>query len=287
MKILVITNASLDSEKFIVQNEIIRKSAAELGVEIEFKNNTELFFTLPGHTEDFKADAVLFYDKDFFLCRELEKRGYKVFNSSEAISSCDNKVKTYEILSDKNIKIPKTVVLPLIYYYKEGLIADFIKNLELKLSYPIVAKKWYGSEGKQVFLVHNREELLKLIESEQGKELLFQQFFPECSGEDVRIVIIGGKFVASMKRKSTSGDFRSNLSSGGTATAYSPSSEEIQLAISASNALGLDFCGVDILQTNSGAVICEVNSNSHLKNIYDITGVNVAKNILKYIISKI
>ena len=82
-------------------------------------------------------------------------------------------------------------------------------------------------------------------------------------------------------------DFRANLSNGGNAENYKPTDIEKEIALKASKALGCDFCGVDILQTKRGPVICEVNSNAHLNNIYKITGMNVANTILKYIVGKI
>lgn len=163
--------------------------------------------------------------------------------------------------------------------------ARILITIEQELAYPFVAKKWFGSEGQQVFLIKNQSEFMDLLNKEK-QELLFQEYFSECFGSDIRINLVGNKIVASMHRISKS-DFRANLSNGGIGVKYEPTQSEKDLAIKASKALGCDFCGVDILQTKKGPVTCEVNSNAHLNNIYKISGINVASNILEYIIEKI
>ncbi len=286
-QILLVTNVSLDSDKFKFQNQLLFDTAKGLGIKLDTVTNTNLSHYI-GETKCFpKCSAVLFYDKDIFLAQSFERQGYKVFNSSKSIYSCDNKAETYKILSENKLPIPKTYILPLLFNYKKSYIENFIEKIINEISLPLVAKKWYGSEGQQVYLVQTEKELFDLIKAEHGKELLFQRYYCECFGSDIRINLVGGKIVASMKRTSTNGDFRSNLSNGGTAKNYEPTKEEKALAIKASKALGCDFCGVDILQTDDGPVICEVNTNAHLKNIYEITNINVAKHILAYITNKI
>ncbi len=287
MKLLLVTNVSLDSEKFNLQNQLLFDTAKKLNINLQIAKNTELL-NFVGQENCFpKCDAVLFYDKDVFLARAFEKQGYKVFNCSDSIFACDNKAKTYEILNENNIKIPKTFLLPLMFNYKKEYVKNFVSDVIKNLKLPLVAKKFYGSEGKQVFLINSEDEMFELIEKEQGRELLFQKYYSECHGKDVRINVVGKEVVASMKRESKNGDFRSNLSNGGVAYNYQPTIKEIDLAKKVSKILGCDFCGVDILQTNEGPVVCEVNSNAHLKNIFDTTNVNVAEFILKYIKQKI
>jgi len=290
MKLLIILNDGLSQDEFFDKNSFLLESAKFVGFEIDIKRNTEISYTFTSNGISVKLptyDAVLFYSKDIFLAESLEKNGYKVFNSSKCISNCDNKASTYKILAENNLPIPKTFIIPLTFYYNEKFFENFIIQIERELTYPIIAKKWYGSEGKQVYLINNNIELKNLIKNESGKELLFQEYFSECFGSDIRINVVGNKAVSAIRRISTSNDFRANTSIGGIAEKYNPTSEEIDLAIRASKSLKCDFSGIDILQTNKGPIICEVNSNSQLKNIYNCCNVNVAEHMFNYIKSKI
>ena len=287
MKILLINNASLNANKFKQQNELLFNAAKDLNIELEIKRNIDIkyYYDSNGsHIENIDCDAILFYDKDVMLANLLEKNGYKVFNSSECIKNCDNKALTYKILADNKLSIPKTYIFPLLFYPNEQNNLFYIEKIESELKYPFVAKKWFGSEGQQVFLINNRQEFVNLLDKEK-QELLFQEYFAECFGSDIRINVINNEIVASMHRFSKN-DFRANLSNGGNAEKYEPTDKEKELALKASKALNCDFCGVDILQTKNGPVICEVNSNAHLNNIYKITGINVAYKILNYIRQK-
>lgn len=290
MDFLIVLNAGLSSEEFFDKDNFLLSCAKELGINLTIKTNAQIkyHYSPSGTTIDLPPyDAVLFYSKDIFLAKALEDNGYKVFNTSECIKNCDNKVLTYKILAENHLPIPKTFILPLTFFYNKELTNDFLDMVENELSYPMVAKKWFGSEGKQVFLISSRDELDKLIEKEQGKELLFQEFFCECSGEDIRVNIVNNKVISAMKRISLTGDFRSNTSLGGKAENYEPTSEEIELSLKASKVLGCEYSGVDILQTKSGLVICEVNSNAQLKNIYNLSKINAFKLILEHIKSEI
>ena len=287
MKILLINNASLNANKFKQQNELLFNAAKDLNIELEIKRNIDIkyYYDSNGsHIENIDCDAILFYDKDITLANLLEKNGYKVFNSSECIKNCDNKALTYKILADNKLSIPKTYIFPLLFYPNAQNNLFYIEKIESELKYPFVAKKWFGSEGQQVFLINNRQEFVNLLDKEK-QELLFQEYFAECFGSDIRINVINNEIVASMHRFSKN-DFRANLSNGGNAEKYEPTDKEKELALKASKALNCDFCGVDILQTKNGPVICEVNSNAHLNNIYKITGINVAYKILNYIRQK-
>ena len=287
MNILLIHNASLNFEKIKEQNQLLFNAAKDLKIELEIKRNIDIRYwydTDGSHVENLDCDAILFYDKDILLAQLLEEKGYKIFNSAECIKNCDSKILTYKILANNHLPIPKTFTFPLLFYPNQENNLIFIKKIENELGYPFIAKKWFGSEGQQVFLIKNRQEFVDLLGREK-QELLFQEYLSECCGSDIRINIIGGKVVASMHRFSNN-DFRANLSNGGSAEKYEPTEIEKEIAIKASKALGCDFCGVDILQTKNGPIICEVNSNAHLKNIYNITGINVAGEILNYIKGK-
>lgn len=285
-RLLLVNNQSLNQEKFTKQNQLLLQSAKELNCELEIKTNFDVYNLILRNSLK-KYDAVLFYDKDIFLAKRLENIGLKLFNSSDAIYNCDSKAQTEICLDRFNLPRPKTSIIPLTFYYDKNFYSNYIDNLILSLKLPLICKEWFGSWGEQVYLLNSKKEIEEIIEKKQGKELLFQEFVKECSGEDIRLNVVGGQVVASMKRKSANGDFRANISNGGTMENYAPSKQEIDLAISAAKSVGCDFCGVDILQSNSGPLVCEVNSNAHLLNIFACTKVNVAKKILEYVLSKI
>ncbi|MBQ7307193.1 MAG: hypothetical protein IJW82_01550 [Clostridia bacterium] len=152
IKILLVSNKSLNYEKFKKQNKLLFETAQNLNIHLDLKNNTDLIFSLYNKQNNFPYyNAVLFYDKDVFLCKKLENLGFNVFNSSECIKNCDNKVLTYQILEQNNIPIPKTFILPLIFYYKKEFISQWVDCIVNELTFPLIAKKWFGSEGQQVF----------------------------------------------------------------------------------------------------------------------------------------
>lgn len=282
-KILLISNASLEIEKIKEQNKMLFEASTQLNCELSIKNNVQVYSELANGNLPY-FDAVLFYDKDILLAKKLELLGFKLFNNSEAVENCDNKAKTQMCLEKYNIPTPKTIVAPLIFYYDQKYYTDFVNHLVDNLGLPLIAKEWFGSWGEQVYLLNSKQEILNLIDKKQGKELLFQEYIEECKGRDIRINIVNKKVVASMKRINNQ-DFRANISNGGYMEKYEPTEQEINLALKASECVGCDFCGVDILQSNKGPLVCEINSNAHLINIYKCTGENVAKDILQCILS--
>lgn len=285
-QILLVNNQSLNQQKFLKQNALLLDSAKELNCKLDVKTNFEVCNLLLKQKLK-HYDAVLFYDKDIILAKQLEVMGFKLFNCSDAILNCDNKALTEICLCKFALPRPKTVVIPLSFYYNKNDYGKFVENLVSNLHLPLICKEWYGSWGEQVFKLNSVEEIENMIVSHQGKQLLFQEFVEECSGQDVRMNVVDGKVVACMKRFSVNGDFRANLSNGGQMEKYTPTKQEIELALAAAKSVGCDFCGVDILQSKNGPLVCEVNSNAHLLSIFKCTGENVAKDILNYILTQI
>lgn len=267
---VLVINQGLTSEKFNTLHSHLQKTAGDMGIDLEIKTNFDMQF----YTE--KPDFVLFWDKDVALARLLEARGIPVFNSSEAIRLCDDKGDTYLSLLNK-VKQPKTIIAPLSFFNTD--FSTFVATAVEKLGLPIVLKKRKGSFGEQVYLCHSEKEVLEHI---TDSEFLLQEYI-ECGNSDLRLEVVGGKVVCAMKRTNEK-DFRSNITNGGTAEIYQATEEEKTLAIKACDILGLDFGGVDII---GGDMVCEVNSNAHIINIMQATGIDVAKAIFEYILNKI
>lgn len=225
---------------------------------------------------------VLFLDKDAYLAAALERQGYHLFNSAEAIRLSDDKMLTSLTLAGHGIKMPKTIGAPL--NYVGGSDEGFLKLIAKGLSFPIVGKCSYGSLGKEVELLENEEQLKAFEEKNACKSHLYQQFIESSKGIDYRLIVIGNKFVAGMRRHNET-DFRSNLAQGGKGEKAEIPAGYVYLAEKASRLLGLDYAGVDILRGSQGEpVLSEVNSNAFLDGIESTTGINVAEAYAKYIV---
>jgi RimK family alpha-L-glutamate ligase len=166
--------------------------------------------------------------------------------------------------------------------------AKLITSAEDILGYPMVLKECFGSFGAQVHLANNRLEAEDIIKNKiVDRDFIMQEFISESFGRDVRINVVKGRAVASMMRHNPK-DFRSNITGGGVTVPYTPTPSQIDAAIRAADALGLDFAGVDVLfGKNDTPYICEVNSNPHFKTTLDCTGINIAEHILDGILEDI
>ncbi|OON95161.1 MAG: hypothetical protein ATN32_07290 [Candidatus Epulonipiscium fishelsonii] len=286
MKGYIICNGYLASKKFDENNDLYIEAGKKAGLTLEVITNIEIKYGIENGNAYIKGlkkcDFVLFLDKDIELAKCLEKMGISVFNNSKVIETCDNKAKTFMALSNNNIAMPKTYISPLVFNntYKGDTYIDY---LEENLDYPIIVKECYGSFGVQVYLAQNRNELQCLRDNLIYVPHIYQEFIKTSFGTDIRIHVVGNKYVVAMKRTSDL-NFKANISSGGRMEKIDPPAEAIDMAIKISNILKSDFIGVDILFGEDNFVLCEVNSNAHIKNILDCTGVNVAEEIIAHII---
>lgn len=289
----LIYNGGLKSPKYMELNELYAKAAKKLGITLQLIANNEIYCLIEDGkniikvpTACFEPDFILFLDKDIRLAKQLEKLGYRLFNSREVIENCDDKILTFEVLANSGIKMPKTLFSAMLFNGTGNGEADlgFTNIIEETFSYPLVIKEAFGSFGAQVYLIHNREELIAKQKELLYTPHLYQEFIASSKGRDVRIYVVGDRAVASMYRHSDT-DFRANISNGASMSPYEPSEAFCQLAIKATEKLGADFTGVDLLfGENNEPILCEVNSNAHIKNIYDCTGIDVAEAIFKHIL---
>lgn len=286
MKGYLITNHYLVSEKYQKLNSLLCESAEKAGIELLVKTNAQILseITVGGKTECENVDFVLFWDKDITLCRMFEEMGIKVFNSSAAIAACDNKGLTHAILSKSGIPMPKTVIAPL-SFAKEDM-SDFAEKAVENLGLPLIIKESYGSFGFQVYKAKSLHDAIEIANMISPNPMIFQEYIASSEGRDVRLNVVGNSVVAAMERYNES-DFRANVTNGGKMRAYTPSERECEIAVKACKELGLDFAGVDLLFGEDGPLLCEVNSNAHIKNILDCTHINVADAIMEYIKGKL
>ncbi|MBO5328119.1 MAG: RimK family alpha-L-glutamate ligase [Clostridia bacterium] len=217
----------------------------------------------------------------------LEKSGVKLFNTAKAIEICDNKMLTHIALANNGILMPNCVYAPLCYYKDAQISNQLINSVESNLSYPLVAKKCYGSLGNGVYLINNRNELIDFENENKLVEHFYQSFIDCGKGEDIRVLLVGKKYLCSMKRTNES-DFRSNVELGGKGERFIADQELISLCEKVANILDLDYCGIDILTDKNGVrYVCEVNSNAFFAEAEKVCKVNVAKAYAAHVLNKL
>lgn len=290
----MIYNGNLPSKSFYDFANWLHIAAKQKSIESKiYQNNELLTFVATDSLKLLKEqhgslpDFVIFTDKDIYLAKQLELLGIRVFNSAKSIEISDDKIATYQELAKQKLPIPKTIFAPKIFIDHEQLDVTFTQQVLKELKPPLIIKEAYGSFGEQVYLINTEEEMYQKVKELAGKSFLFQEFISSSYGKDMRLQVVGDQVVASMLRKS-SNDFRANVTAGGSMEIYEPSNAEQELAIAATKAIGADFAGVDLLfGPNGQPMICEVNSNAHIRNLFDCTGINAADFIIDYIIKEL
>lgn len=282
----VIYNGSLTSDKFKDQAVLIKEAAERADVKVTLKKNYEVMMDLSIAIES-RPDFVVFLDKDILLAKFLKNNGIRIFNDPDVIETCDNKANQYIQLSKYSIPMPKTIVAPKVYptftIANSGYYEQVLENLGL----PMIIKEGHGSFGMRVYLIETKEAFYAKVEELRGVDYIFQQFIASSRGRDIRVNIVGGEIVASMYRYSET-DFRANITNGGVAEVTELTEEQQALAIRAADAVGAEFAGVDLLfGDNEKPLVCEVNAAAHIRNIFNVTGINVADAMIRYILREL
>lgn len=221
-----------------------------------------------GVTSTFYGTAVL---------RQLEMMGIYTPNSSDAVLSARDKLRSLQILAAKGLDMPATVF---------GDNPDDTSDVLAMLGEPPhVIKLNEGSQGTGVVLAEKRSASQSVIEAFRGlyANFLVQEFIAEAKGTDLRCFVVGKKVVAAMQREALPGEFRANIHRGASAQAATLSAEERRIAVQAASALGLGVAGVDMLRSKRGPLILEVNASPGLEGIEAATGVDVAGAIIQFL----
>jgi ribosomal protein S6--L-glutamate ligase len=211
------------------------------------------------------------------VVRQFEMMGVYSLNESVAISRARDKLRSLQLLARKGIGLPVTG-----FAHSPDDIHDVIKMVG---GAPLVIKLLEGTQGIGVVLAETEKAAESVIEAFLGlrANILVQEFISEAGGSDIRCLVIGDKVVAAMKRTGKEGDFRSNLHRGGTAELIRITPEERSTATRAAKVMGLNVAGVDILRSNHGPVVMEVNSSPGLEGIEAATGKDVAGMIIQFL----
>lgn len=210
------------------------------------------------------------------VVRHFEAMGVFTVVSSLGITNSRDKWTCFQVLAKHQIPMPRTIFAS---FY------DFEEQLKTFRGKPIIIKLLEGTHGEGVILTESPQNALATVETlnAAGVKFLLQEYIEEVKGSDVRAIVVDGVVVAAMKRKSKAGDFRSNLHRGGSSEIIELSTSEEKLAIKAAKAMGLGFCGVDILQSKNGPLVLEINSTPGLEGIENTSGKNVSKSVIGYI----
>jgi len=286
MKILILArNPKLYSHRRLVE------AGQSRGHEMRVVNTLRCYMNITSHQPEVRYggkalegfDAVIprigasitFYG--LAVLRQFEMMGVYSLNESVAIGRSRDKLRSLQLLARRGIGLPVTS-----FAHATTETEDLIRIVG---GAPLVIKLLEGTHGQGVVLADTQRAAESIIESFRRLKahFLVQEFIKEAKGADIRCFVVGGKVVAAMKRQGKEGDFRSNLHQGGTATRIRITPEERSTAVRAAKAVGLNVCGVDMLRSNHGPVVMEINSTPGLEGIEGATGIDIAGAIIEFI----
>ena len=211
------------------------------------------------------------------VVRQFELMGALSANSSASISRSRDKLRALQLIGNSGVEMPVTGYV--------HLSRDIESVLNTVGQPPYVIKLLEGTQGRGVVLTETMDAAISAIETMKkiDANILIQEFISESKGEDIRAIVVGDKVVASMKRKAKPGEFRSNVHLGGSVENYELNDLEKENAVKAAKVLGLSVAGVDLIQSNRGPLVLEVNSSPGLEGIEKASGIDVADKIIEYL----
>lgn len=219
--------------------------------------------------------SVTFYGTA--VLRQFEMMNVVPLNESVAVTRSRDKLRSMQLLARKGIGLPVTG-----FAHNPDDIQDLIQEVG---GAPLVIKLLEGTQGIGVVLAETHKAAESVIQAFMGLKanIMIQEYIKEAGGADIRCFVVGGKVVASMKRQGPEGEFRSNLHRGGSANSIRITPEERSTATRAAKIMGLNVCGVDLLRSNHGPVVMEVNSSPGLKGIEQASGKDVAGMVISFL----
>ncbi|WP_346894451.1 30S ribosomal protein S6--L-glutamate ligase [uncultured Roseibium sp.] len=286
MKIAMLArNADLYSHKRLKQ------AAEDRGLQLDIINTLRCYMNIASRRPEiyYNGEKLVGYDAviprigasiTFYglaILRQFEMMGVYPLNESVAIGRSRDKLRSLQLLARDGIGLPVTT-----FAHDPKMTEEVLK---VAGGAPVVIKLLEGTQGIGVVLADTERSAKSVIEAFRGANvnILVQEFIKEAGGTDIRALVVGGKVIASMKRTGAEGEFRSNLHRGGSAAAIRISPEERSTAIRAAKAMGLNVCGVDMLRSNHGPVVMEVNSSPGLEGVENATGIDVAGKIIEFL----
>ena len=212
------------------------------------------------------------------LIRQIEALGVVCINTADPIEKVKDKLQSSQILAHHGIAIPNTMMV------RFPIDANVVEE---EIGFPCVVKIVTGSYGDGVHLCETKRAFIKLMDFTQivnsNKTFIVQEYLGDRPGEDLRVLVIGGRVVGAMKRTAPEGDFRANITNGGTGDQYEVTDEIDFIARETAKVLNLDIAGIDLLFDHCGFRVCEANSNPGFLGFEKYCGVDVADIITEYI----
>jgi ribosomal protein S6--L-glutamate ligase len=219
--------------------------------------------------------SVTFYGAA--VVRQFETMGVYSLASASGITRSRDKLRALQLLAREGIALPVTAFA--------RSVKDTDSVIDVVGGAPLIIKLLEGTQGSGVVLAETKKAAESVIDAfrQLDANILVQEFVKEAGGSDVRCIVVGGRVVAAMLRHAAPGDFRSNLHRGGRAEATKLSTKERRTAVKAAKALGLNVAGVDLLRSDRGPLVLEVNSSPGLEGIETATGVDVAGEMIEFV----
>ena len=213
------------------------------------------------------------------IVRQFEQMGVIVLNSSQGIIRSRDKLVACQMMAERRVPVPITAHV--------GAWEDTDRAVRRVGGTPCVVKSTEGTHGSGVFLINSFQQARQLVYQmlERGMRPLVQEYIEESHGSDVRALVVGGEVVASMRRKAHGSEFRSNFHLGGSVSKVELTDEQKEIAVTATETLGLELAGVDMLESQRGPLVLEVNSSPGLEGIESSTRINVAAKVAERITS--
>ncbi|MEM8780708.1 MAG: 30S ribosomal protein S6--L-glutamate ligase [Cyanobacteria bacterium P01_G01_bin.49] len=283
--------AILSQEASLYSTRRLKEAGEELGHEMRVVNYLRCYMNITSHkpTVFYNGQPLESFDavipriaasKTFYgtaVVRQFEVMGVFSANESQAISRSRDKLRCLQLLARDGIGLPVTGFA--------HATQDIDGLLDSVGGAPVVIKLLEGTQGIGVVLADTHNAAKSVIEAfrQLDANILVQEFIKEAAGVDLRCFVVGGKVVASMKRKGAEGDFRSNLHRGGKADMVKLTPEERTTAVRAAKSMGLKVAGVDMLRSNHGPVVMEVNSSPGLEGIEKASEIDVARKIIEFL----
>lgn len=288
MKFALLHFPQLDRRSVSTSNTLILEAAKKRGHTMEVINAYDCQIDIASGSVLYKEKVFPAFDAilvrpgigedtltEISLIRQLEGMGYVVVNKASAIAKVKNKAWQYQLLKEGGFTIPKTWIIQSKESY-DSVIKEVV--------FPLVLKTIQGNQGTGVLLAESARALSPMIDYfTHKKETILLQEYIESQGSDIRLFVVGGNVVATMQRKAPQGEFRSNAHVSCETVAVSVSEEEKQIAQKASEFMGLEVAGVDLLRGAKGIYLLEVNANPGLEFVSKASGVNVADRVVEYL----